>query len=317
MLFHHLGLYKSYTHPDFFHPYPDFGTFSSASQVQIDVDYSNLVDTINVFTKLEPIKALLFSNSVMPEDEAGMLCVRDMFWENSMHGINPKNIGAFEDEFTSETELFEYIKQTSLYCTMRDGKYINFSLTPVLEYFKSAEITGEFWNGKAYESITFEPLIEDLNYHRTFKFEDLTYRGTIEFRSCCCQPIADSMTVAAFHIGLYETLDKLKTLIDNDKILYGHGLTVADLRKSFCHGELPIFIDKGELQAFVLSILDLAWEGLDKRGFKEAHFLEPLYERTFKNTNPALEYLSALSNGVGLNELINRYAQINYEYATL
>lgn len=96
MLYHYLGLYKNHSHPDFFHNYPDYGMFSSSSQVQIDVAFSDLVDTINVFSKLEPIKALLFSNSVMPEDENGILCVRDMFWENSMHGINPKNVGLFD-----------------------------------------------------------------------------------------------------------------------------------------------------------------------------------------------------------------------------
>jgi len=311
MLFHYLGSYKNYTHPDFFHSYPDFGTFSSASQVQIDVDYPNLVDTINVFSKLEPIKALLFSNSVMPEDEKDMLCVRDMLWENSMQGLNPKNIGMFDRELTSVLDLFEYMKQTSLYCIIRNGKYINFAPIPVLEYFKKLQITGEFWNGTAYENVTFKPKIEDLEYLRTFKFEDLTYRGTIEFRSCCCQPIAESMTIAAFHIGLFETLDELKALLSNDHVLYGHKMSIVELRKSFCRGKLPEFIDEDELWQLVLSILDLARKGLDKRGLKEEHFLEPLYDRARRKTNPALEYLNELKNGVPINELIRRYADIS------
>lgn len=311
MLFHYLGLYKTQKHPDFFHPYPDFGTFSSASQVQIDVDHEELVDTINVFSKLEPVKALLFSNSVMPEEEQDMICVRDMLWENSMHGINPKNIGAFERELANETDLFEYIKQTSIYCIMRNGKYINFAPIPLLDYFKSPQITGEFWNGETYESIAFAPDIEDLQHHRTFKFQDLTFRGTIEFRSCCCQPIADSMTVAAFHIGLCETLGKLKALLDGDQVLYGHGRTVSEMRKDFCRCELPGFINEDALQSLVLNILDLAKEGLDKRGFNEAHFLDPLYDRAWKKTNPALDYLRELKNGVEISELIQRYAKVS------
>lgn len=317
MLFHHLSLYKNYTHPDFFHNYPDFGTFSSASQVQIDVEYDNIVDTINVFSKLEPIKALLFSNAVMPEDEKGMLCVRDMFWENSMHGINPKNVGAFDREFKSIEDVFDYIKQTSIYCTMRDGRYINFPLTPVLDYLKSEQITGEFWNGTGYEITVFQPQLEDIKYLRTFKFVDLTYRGTIEFRSCCCQPISESMTVAAFHIGLFETLEELKILLDNDKVLFGHGLTVSDLRKAFCRGEFPDYINKDELQALVLSVLELAKKGIEKRGYDEAHFLDPLFERAKQKTNPALKYLKALENGINKNELIKRYAQIEYAYVTV
>ena len=33
------------------------------------MDFDDLLDTINVFSKLEPIKALLFSNAIMPEDK--------------------------------------------------------------------------------------------------------------------------------------------------------------------------------------------------------------------------------------------------------
>jgi gamma-glutamylcysteine synthetase len=310
MLFHHLGLHNRYTHPDFFHNYPDFGTFTSASQVQIDVDYSNLIDTINIFSKLEPIKSLLFSNSVMDDDEKDLLCVRDMFWENSTHGINPKNIGMFEQELADENELFEYIKQTSIYCTMRNGKYINFEPTPILDYFKSEYITGEFWNGNKYEKITFKPELEDLNHHRTFKFEDLTYRGTIEFRSCCCQPISDSMTVAAFHAGLYNNLSELKALMDNDEVIYGHGLSASELRKKFNRGEIPEYIDTNNLQKLVLEILNLAKKGLAKRGFNEEHFLTPLYERVKQKTNPALEYRKGRLSGVDISELIRRYSRI-------
>jgi gamma-glutamylcysteine synthetase len=132
MLHHYLGMFKQYKHPEFFHNYPDYGMFSSASQVQIDVDYDDLLDTINVFSKLEPIKALLFSNAVMPEEEEDILCVRDMLWKNSMHGLNPKNVGMFEGELTSEEELIDYIGKTSIYCTMRYGKYVSFEPIPFL-----------------------------------------------------------------------------------------------------------------------------------------------------------------------------------------
>lgn len=314
MLFHYLGLYKTHTHPTYFHPYPDFGTFASASQVQLDVDYEDLVDTLNTFTKLEPVKALLLSNSVMPEDEPGYLCVRDMFWRNSMHGINPKNIGFFRQEFADVADVFQYIQQTSIYCLMRDGKYINFTPIPCVEYFLSKQVTGEFWNGSAYEKTTFEPQIEDLQYLRTFKLEDLTYRGTVEFRSCCCQPIADSMTVAALHLGLTQTLPELKQLLEKDTVLYGHGLDAEELRDLFCAGKLPDFVDTDALQQLVISVLDLARKGLEERGKQEAHFLEPLYDRARRKSNPALDYLEALSRGVEINTLVRSYADITGQY---
>lgn len=86
MLFHHLCTYKNYENYMLFHKRPDFGMYSSASQVQIDVEYDDIARTINVFSKLEPIKAILFSNSVLNGEEEDLLCARDMLWANGMQG---------------------------------------------------------------------------------------------------------------------------------------------------------------------------------------------------------------------------------------
>ena len=66
MLYRHLCSYSRYSKlPKYFHDHPEYGMFSSASQVQLDVEKDNLIKTINVFNKLEPLKAVLFSNSVL------------------------------------------------------------------------------------------------------------------------------------------------------------------------------------------------------------------------------------------------------------
>lgn len=66
--------------PMYFHHYPEYGMFSSASQVQLDVEYDKLILILNTLSKLEPIKAILFSNSVMLGEDEDNLCCRDMFW---------------------------------------------------------------------------------------------------------------------------------------------------------------------------------------------------------------------------------------------
>lgn len=68
MLYHHLHSCKNYDLPMFFHSYPEYGTFSRASQVQLDVAYDKLPITLNAFSKLEPLKAILFSNSVLLDE---------------------------------------------------------------------------------------------------------------------------------------------------------------------------------------------------------------------------------------------------------
>ncbi len=309
MLYNHLMSYPKYALlPMHFHKYPNFGMFSSASQVQLDVKKDDIIKVINTFNRLEPVKAVLFSNSVLLGENEDLLCSRDMLWENSTHGINPHNVGMFDREFGSIDELVEYISSASIYCVERDGHYINFAPTNLYEYFNTGRITGEYDDKGTKISYEFTPKESDLEYLRTFKFEDLTFRGTIEFRSCCCQPIDDAMTVAAFHIGLLERTDELKKLIDSDTVLYHNGLTASELRSQLVHSTLPAFTDEDGLYKLIRNILDLCRDGLEQRGYGEEKYLEPLYKRAENRTNPAKTMLSRLRSGDTLEGLIRQYA---------
>ena len=113
MLFNHLSSFSKYFYiPMFFHRYPQFGMFSSASQVQLDVDFDILPEVIDTFNKLEPVKALLFSNSVLLGENEDLLCCRDMLWENSTHGINPHNVGMYDCDITIAEDILNYISTT-------------------------------------------------------------------------------------------------------------------------------------------------------------------------------------------------------------
>lgn len=310
MLFHHLNSYKKYHLPMYFHEYPEYGTFSSASQVQLDVDYEELLMMLRTFSMLEPIKALLFSNSVLLDEHEELLCCRDMFWENSMHGINPHNIGMFDCCLESEEDLLSYIESTSIYCVEREEKYINFSPINIMEYFSMPYIEGEYYENGTYKKIQVKPQIKDIQYLRTFKFEDLTFRGTIEFRSACCQPIKDCMTVAAFHLGLQNQLQKLNKLLEQDHVIYHHGYTASELRKMLVCKKLPRFLDVECLYKLVREILDLAAEGLRLRGYGEECMMKPLYKRVENRTNPAKRLLELRNQGIDIQDIILEYGQI-------
>ena len=311
MLFHHLSSYPKYAElPMYFHEYPNYGMFSSASQVQLDVDYEDLPKTIRAFSRLEPIKALLFNNSILTGEHEELACCRDMFWENSTHGINPHNIGMFDCEIETVEDLKAYIESSSMYCVEKDGKYINFPPIPVMEYFAKDEIEGEYYADGSYHTITFQPAIEDLDYLRTFKFEDLTFRGTIEFRSVCCQPISDVMTVSAFHLGLKNELDELDRLLEEDHVLYHHGYSATELRKLFVKQEVPSFVDKDALDELAGQVVDLARSGLEKRGYGEEKYLEPLYDRIKKRQNPANRMLCQMRADGDIEKVIIEYAKL-------
>jgi len=314
MLFRHLESYVKYRDriPMFFHPYPNYGMFSSASQVQLDVDYENLIDTIRAFSLLEPVKALLFSNSVLTGVDESLLCYRDMLWENSTHGVNPHNVGMFDPVPESIDELLEYIASTSIYCTEQDGKYINFEPINVVEYFSRRQVYGEYFDVKSglYRDIVFAPKASDLKYLRSFKFEDLTFRGTIEFRSVCCQPVRDAFSVAAFHLGLIGRTGELNGIFDADHALYHRGYGATELRKLCNRRELPPFADAGAVKRLLLSVLALSESGLKERGYGEEKYLAPLFRRAELLTNPAKELLARTDAGEDVENVILDFAAL-------
>lgn len=309
MLYHHLHSYTKYEDSDVpFHNYPKFGTFTSATQVQIDIFYDDLVNVINTFNRLEPFKSILFANSYFPE-EPDLACSRNMLWERSMQGYNPHNIGMFEYELKSIDDLVEYIKSTSIYCTMRNGKYVNFTPVPIDDFLKLDTVHGEYFDGEKYVETDITPSAEDLEHLRTFKFEDLTYRGTIEFRSSCTQPVYDSMCVAAFHVGLLERVGELSVLLDSDSSIYSHGYSAAELQRILSRKELPDFIDRKNLASMLIRILELAESGLKQRGMNEEKFLAALYKRAETLSNPACDMINGLKNGKAIEYYIKKYSE--------
>ena len=312
MLYHHLKSIKKYENvPMHFHKYPEYGMFSSASQVQIDVHRDDLIKTINVFSKIEPVKALLFSNSVLIDENKHVTCFRDSLWEYSTHGINPHNIGVYDVDFKDIESLQAYLESLNMYCVMRDGAYINFESMNLLDYFGQDYVRGEIYNNGEYRNIDIKPCISDIKYLRPFKFINLTFRGTVEFRSICTQPIKDSMCVAAFHVGLKDNLDELDNIIDNDEVIYNNGYTAGELRKLLIQDELPSFVDIKDICKLSKEIVDLASAGLEERGIGEELFLKPLYRRIKKRTNPGKEIITSMNKGCKIEKLIEDYGKLN------
>lgn len=311
MLYHHLQSIDDYSDEMmYFHKYPAYGMFSSASQVQLDVPYDDLIENINVFSKLEPIKALLFSNSVLLEDNEDYVCFRDNLWEYSTHGINPHNIGMYDKEFEGINELVSYIQSLNIYCVMRNGIYINFPSMGLKEYFNSETVKGEYYCKGNYKTIEFKPSLDDIEFLRAFKFINLTFRGTLEYRSVCTQAIRDSMSVAAFHVGLKHKTEELENLFADAK-LYHDAYNSTELRKILIKREIPSSIDEDALYGLAKSILDLAKEGLVERGFGEEIFLDSLYKNVKERTNSGKRILDALDEGISIEELIRDYGELD------
>ena len=309
MLLHHLSSYERYGEALPFHRHPEFGLLACASQVQLDVQEQDLIETLHSFSRLQPFNALLFANS--PFAEGGWLLARDHFWRDSMHGYNRRNVDFYPERVRSVDELIAYIADMSIYCVERGEKYINFTPIPLKEYFARDTLTGEYYENGSYRSIAFHPEPGDLQWLRSYKLVDLTYRGTIEHRSVCEQPVSQVFAPAAFHAGLTENLHELSAFLEQDRSLYGHGMDAFALRDALCHAALPAFADRAQVSSALLTLVELAEDGLRQRGFGEEHFLAPLRERAQRLQSPAAELVEGLQQGAPLARYIEKYAELS------
>ena len=291
------------------HAYPHFGMFAAASQVQMDVDRTQVLDVIEGFNLLEPVKALLFANSVWPENP-DILINRDWLWEYSMHGLNPRNVGMWNDPVRTIEELTDYLCSLSMFCTERDEKYLYFQPIPVSEYFSWETITGNYVTSEGVRQYTFRPESGDIRYLRSYKYVDLTFRGTIEFRSTCTQPISDTFATAAFHAGLMQRIPELKEVLSNDCTLFQQGMSPKVLRTLLSRRSIPASLNRKYLTDLLFRVLDLARDGLYQRGYGEAEYLNPLYLRAEQLTNPARALILGMDNGQTIESFMQKYGQL-------
>ncbi len=307
MLYKYLHSYKEYDSKTR-HDIPEFSMLAAASQVQLDTSKEQVLLSLNTFNLLEPFKAVLFANSYF-DKLPDLIISRDYLWKYSSQGINTHNLDMYDVHFRTIDEYIDYVLTQSMYCVGKDGKYLHFKPIPLTKYFSSEQVTGTYFDDGEWKQYTFHPELDDLEHLRTFKFSDLTYRGTIEFRSACEQPISDTFTHSAFHAGLSQKLDELSELLENDTVLYQHGYNAAELRELFTHREYPDFADRKALSGKLIEILNLAESGLKERGLQEESFLQPLYERAERLTNPALDFWNGIQSGDSLTSWIEHYSE--------
>ena len=257
------------------HDFPDYGAFICGSQVQLDVSTANYLHVINAFTQLEAAKAFLFANSEFSGAEWDTQISRDIFWENSMHGIYPENVGVNARLFKDEDDFFDYLDHSAIFTAERDGETYYFSPIQARDYLATEEVSAYTLNGK---ETLLVPQEKDFQTHRSYQYQDLTTRGTVEFRSVCTQPLDRTFSSAAFHLGLLVNLDKLETYLETAPFFERFGRDYKSLRRQFSKKQLTNEEKAGVVQ-FSKDLLAIAEQGLKMRGQQEMTYLEPLKEK--------------------------------------
>lgn len=257
------------------HHFPEYGAFICGSQVQLDVSKSNYLRVINAFTQIEAVKAYLFANSEFSGADWDTKIARDIFWEESMHGIYPENVGVNARLFNDEDDFFDYLDHSAIFTAERDGQTYYFYPIQVRDYLATPEIQAYALNG---DEILIYPQEKDFETHRSYQYQDLTTRGTVEFRSVCTQPLDRTFASPAFHLGLLLNLDKLEAYLEAAPFFEAFGRNYKFLRRQFSKKKLT---DEEEttIIEFSKDLLLLAEEGLEMRNKQETIYLQPLRDK--------------------------------------
>ena len=274
MLMDFLGLSKAKNNP-FFHDYPEYGSFICGSQVQLDVSKTSYLRVLNAFNQIEGPKAVLLANSDFWGSDWDLALSRDVFWENSMHGVFKENAGVFPKVFKSEDDYFSYLSETAIFTAKRGDETYYFEPIRAKDYLSTPSVKARSIHG---EVVTIEPSEEDFKTHRSYQFQDLTTRGTVEFRSVCTQPFSATFAPAAFHLGLLVNLETLESILKDTSLFEVFDYDYLRIRCLFSKKE----ISKDDFKLILPlteALLTCAEDGLKNRGFGEEVYLAPLREK--------------------------------------
>ena len=251
------------------HSYPSYGAFICGNQVQLDVRRDNYIRIINAFNKIEAAKAYLFSNSEFSSEAWDTKIARDIFWEESLHGYYRENVGIFPKDYQSEEEFFNNLARTAIFTVTREGKSYYFKPIRVEDYLDQKEIIAYTTDGK---EKNINPVKEDLKQHRSYQFQDLTARGTVEFRSVCTQPLETTFAPIAFELGLFVQLEKLENYLEHCSFLRNEKQNYRNLRKKYSKKILSKK-EKEKIKTFSKELLEISKSGLLERGYEEEKYL--------------------------------------------
>lgn len=274
MLMDFLELSKAKNNP-FFHNYPEYGSFICGSQVQLDVSKISYLRVLNAFNQIEGPKALLFANSEFWGSDWDLAISRDVFWENSMHGVFEENAGIFPRVFKNEDDYFSYLSETAIFTAKRTEETYYFEPIRAKDYLNKSAIQAWSIHGK---EVSIKPSEDDFKTHRSYQFQDLTTRGTIEFRSVCTQPFSATFAPAAFHLGLLVNLERLENILKDSPFFEAFDFDYPRIRRLFSKKDISD-TDLKLIFPLTEALLVCAEDGLKSRGFGEEIYLAPLKEK--------------------------------------
>ena len=287
--------------PDNAYSFSNSMTFICSNQVHIDIGLVDLSRYLNTVNRLSWVKALLFANSPDVIKNSSCLCVRDWLWQDSAFAYHIDNVGVVDQEYDNWQEVFWRELHTTIFYVIRDGQYIFFKPIRLLDFLQLQSLSGWQITAEKITTAVIMPTISDINFARSYHDAAITTKGTVEIRSECAQPFADTMAVAAFHLGLQCNINKIIDYLDSKQnaILATHSFNQWRQKAIILGYDIGRELNL-DLNTFIYQLLVLVKEGLRYRDKQEEVFIDCLFARLDRRTMPALTYLNNLKQGQDL-----------------
>lgn len=190
--------------------YNQFCSYCCSIQTHINTSKNNIVNLINMLSKVENNKMEIFSNSYMKE--TNLKNSRKYLWENSNFG--PLNIGTNPNYNNLEDLLNDYSKR-NLFFVERNNKYLLLNTKqPLNKYLDKKRVKAIDEYGKTCYVV---PSYSDLDNFRSYRSVELTKYGTLEIRSDCTQSKENIFKLIAFNVGICKNHLEISKYLDMNK----------------------------------------------------------------------------------------------------
>eukprot|EP00245_Coleochaete_scutata_P003166 TRINITY_DN14555_c0_g2_i1.p1 TRINITY_DN14555_c0_g2~~TRINITY_DN14555_c0_g2_i1.p1 ORF type:complete len:569 (+),score=100.23 TRINITY_DN14555_c0_g2_i1:68-1708(+) len=250
--------------------------------VQVNLDFENEQDMINKFRvglALQPIATALFANSPFTEGKPnGYLSWRSQIWTD----VDADRTGTlpfvFQDDFSFE-KYVDYALNVPMYFVYRNKSYINATGLSFRDFMegKLPVMPGQY------------PVMSDWENHLTTVFPEVRMKRYMEMRGADGGPWRRLCALPAFWVGLFYdeqslqgALDIISDWTEGERAMMRNKVPQLGLKTPFRDGLLRHVAE---------DVFQLSKRGLERRGFKEAHFLSELEDTVRTGVTPAEKLL--------------------------
>jgi gamma-glutamylcysteine synthetase len=273
-------------------------TVNAASHVHVDVAPDEAVMAINVLNGFSSAQVALTANSNiwLGRIDPRYKCVSEKLWDWWMPDSN--RVGVPRRPFKDLQDYARTVSELPPVYVKRLGRPIILrNYTSFKDYYYTGRAVGTDPEDR---DVSLVPVPEDIDLHNTCYWYNarLSRHFTVENRANDQQPPDDLICIAALTLGLLSSLGESWEVV---RTYDWEGLRNA--RESACRLGLEGVVANQTLTEFASKMVELADEGLKKRGIGEEVFLNPLKERLDRQTCPADDAAEMFEAG-GVESLI-------------